>query len=364
MKKITKDNNGITLIALIITIIVMLILVSVATYTGLDTYENTKVNHFVAQMQLIQAKVDEMNTEEINNLNLDEVTTESQRNAINNAFKNGEIKTNDTAKYKVFSVDNIINILNIDDAENEIMVNFETREIVSSVGIKYDNITYYTQYKLPNGQNIFNSNIETRNLSFELKSSIDGLNDNLSISNISITNGTISFTEDDLNSWKTITNYTEKGKTYKTNISKSGTYTFKLQDNTDDKNSVENKIKIVVTNKPKTNQALQPYNYGENSSSWAYAQDSQGAYYVWIPRFVYKTGSSTEIKFIKGNSNIATDNTYITDGWTLHDIFKKEGGTQLTGIWIKTNKAENLNMLTLLDDSNKQTLEEINIVNE
>ena len=123
-------------------------------------------------------------------------------------------------------------------------------------------------------------------------------------------------------------------------------------------------IKIVVTNKPKTNQALQSYNYGENSSSWAYAQDSQGVYYVWIPRLVYKTDSSTsnvKIKFIKGNSNIATDNTYITEGWTLHNRFKKDDGTQLTGIWINVDKAkeENLDMLTLLNDSNRQSLTEI-----
>ena len=106
MKKITKDNKGITLIALIITIIVMLILVSAATYTGFDTYENTKVNHFVAQMQLIQAKVDEMTTEELNSLNLNEVTTESQKNAINSAFNNEEIKTNDTDEYKLQNIYN------------------------------------------------------------------------------------------------------------------------------------------------------------------------------------------------------------------------------------------------------------------
>ena len=36
----------------------MLILVSVATYSGINTYKNTEVTKFVAQMQLIQTKVD------------------------------------------------------------------------------------------------------------------------------------------------------------------------------------------------------------------------------------------------------------------------------------------------------------------
>ena len=57
MKKITKDNKGITLVALIITIIIMLILTSVTVYTGINTYNSSKVNAFVTKMQLLQTKV-------------------------------------------------------------------------------------------------------------------------------------------------------------------------------------------------------------------------------------------------------------------------------------------------------------------
>ena len=65
----------------------MSILVSVVTYSGIDTYKNAKITNFVAQMQLIQTKVDELvetkTMEEINSLEgLQEITTNEQENAI------------------------------------------------------------------------------------------------------------------------------------------------------------------------------------------------------------------------------------------------------------------------------------------
>ncbi len=373
MKNITKDNKGITLIALIMTVIIMLILASVTAYTGINAYKNSKVNHFVNQMQLLQAKIDDLvstlNAEELNSLNLKSITSQEEQNAINYAFENGEVTTNNVYAYKVFTVDNIIDILDVEDIQDAIMVNFETREIVSISGIEYEGKTYYTQYMLPNGQTIINNSSKDRDLTFETKSSVDGLNTIISINNISISNGTLSFAEADLegnaSNWKTITNCTEKNQKYTTNISKAGYYVFKLQDNTNIDNSIEKRIKITLTNKPKTNLDLQSYNYGENSDLWAYAQDIDGLNYVWIPRFAYRTNSDTnnaEIKFIKGNSNIATDNTYIDKEWTVNQKFISENGTELTGIWVSVDSMnqKDLNMIELLNNSNGKILTEIN----
>ena len=372
MKNITKDNKGITLIALIITVVLMLILISVTTYTGLDTYRHSKVNKYIAQMQLLQTKIDDLvstkTEQELNSLSLPAVTTTEQTNAITNAFKQEEVSTADTSKYKVFTEQNILNILDIEDVGAEILVNFETREILSTIGIEYENQIYYTQYKLPGGQTIINNdNPITRNLSFELKQEIDGLNCKITIQEISIINGTVSYAEvDSLGNkidWKTITNYSEKNKEYEANISKSGDYIFKIQDNTYPDNNFEKTITITLTNKPKTNLNLNPYNYGgENSNTWAYVQKNS-LNYVWIPRFVYKTNTETsgvDIKFIKGNSNIATDNTYIDNTWNIHEEFTTSNGVQLTGIWINVNNLNQtgLDMITLLE-SNAQTLIEI-----
>lgn len=325
MEKI-KDSKGITVVALIITVIMMLILASVAVYTGVDTYKHAKIMEYVQQMQLIQAKVDEIvtsdNKEELLKLGK-EVTSSEQINAINSAYANGEITTNDKSLYRYLSKSDLNNIFSIDDSTDDVMINFISREVVSVSGVKRDGITYYTQYKLPGGQAIIINEEDNndRQASFKTELLIDGLNGTVTITDISIVNGTLKFSEktEDGENWRTITNYTEKDNEYKTVISKSGDYTFVLQDNTDKSKVLEEKIKVTLTNKPKTSANLSEYNYGIDSSYWAYIQNSSGEYYTWIPRFAYDTNNN--IKFIKGNSNIATDNSYIDDTWKVHEKF-------------------------------------------
>lgn len=324
MNKI-KNSKGITLVALIITVIIMLILASVATYTGIDTYKQARVIEFVQQMQLIQAKVDEIigasSKEELLKLGT-EVTSNEQINAINSAYANGEVTSNDKTTYRYLSKNDLNNIFSLDDSSDDVMINFETREVVSVNGVKNDGITYYTQYELPGGQTIItNKEDNNREGSFKTELLMDGLNANVTITNISLTNGTIKLSEtnEDAENWEVITGYTEKDKKYKTVISKSGNYTFILQDNTDKSKISEQKVKITLANRPKTSLELSEYNYGIDSTYWAYIQNSNGEYYAWIPRFAYDKDNN--IKFIKGNSNIATDNTYLDDTWKVHDKF-------------------------------------------
>ena len=61
---------------------------------------------------------------------------------------------------------------------------------------------------------------------------------------------------------------------------------------------------------------------------------------IWIPRFAYNKNDNTKIKFIKGNSNIATDNTYIDlQDWVIPSIFTQEN-EELTGKWISESLIE------------------------
>lgn len=322
-----KDSKGITLVVLIITVIIMLILASVATYTGIDTYKQARVMEYVQQMQLIQSKVDEIvgasNQEELLNLGA-EITTSEQIDAIDSAYENGEVTSNDKNTYRYLSKNDLNNILSIDDSSDDVMINFETREVVSVNDVKYNGVTYHTQYKLPGGQTIIiNKEDNNREVSFETELLIDGLNATVKITDVSITNGTLKFSEavEDENSdnWKIITNYAEKDKEYKASVSKSGNYTFVIQDNMDKSKVSEQKVKITLANKPKTSLDLDEYNYGVDSTYWAYMQNSSGEYYAWIPRFAYDKDNN--IKFVKGNSNIATDNSYLDDTWEVHEKF-------------------------------------------
>ena len=55
-----KNVKGITLISLVVTIIVLLILVSVATYTGLGVVQSSKFETFKTELRLMQEKVNEL----------------------------------------------------------------------------------------------------------------------------------------------------------------------------------------------------------------------------------------------------------------------------------------------------------------
>lgn len=348
---ITKDNKGITLVALILTIIIMLILATVTTFTGINTYEESKVYKFVAEMQLIQAEVDELAESKTIEELLQLGTEVNGDNIISIAFSNNEISSNDIMLYRHFSKQEISEMFNIEKPIGTVMINFETREVVSTIGVEYEGNKYYTQYKLPNGQLVINNTESNRELDFNLDIEINGINSTILISNISITNGTLSFAEIDstgnvISNWKTITNYTEKETEYKTNISKAGSYIFELKDNTDNNKKSEETISIVLTNKPKTNLDL-TYNYGEKSDKWAYAQ-KDGVIYVWVPRFAID--NNNKIKFIKGNSNIATDNTYIDkENWTVSEKFTSiQDGTELTGLWVKVDSMEQAGLVMII----------------
>lgn len=366
LKNLAKDNKGITLIVLIITIITMLILTSVSIYSGIDTYKSTQITKFVTQMKLIQTKVDEL-VELNEEINLGEQITNEQKIIVRYAYNNNEIMSNEEeyiSNYKYFSNENLNSQFDLENVNDDIMINFKTREVVSVNGIKYKGETYYTQYKLPGGQILNSYTPISRDLDFDLNCSMDGLNATITINNITITNATLSYKEETDTYWKAITNYTENEKDYNILISKSGIYRFKLIENAVE-NELIKSVVINVTNKPKLYENMQfvnssnGYNYAQDSSNWAYAQDANSLNYVWIPRFAYKIDSSTnttEIKFLKGNSNIATDNTYIDTSWAIHEKFT----STLTGIWVNVTNAneDGIEIIQLLN-SEATTITEI-----
>ena len=365
MKKITKDNKGITLVALIITIVIMLILAAVTTYTGINTYEKMQVTKFITQMQLIQGKVDELKEsktiEEL--ITMGETVPSNKQTIISSAFGKGEIKSNSNESYRYFSTENLKEQLNLEDGiDGEIMINFSTREVVSTTGVKYEDDIYYTQYLLPDGQKLIdNTSQPVRDLSFDLNLVIDGLNATIAISNVKIANGTLSYRKQGDTYWETITNYTEKGKEYNILISKSAIYEFQLIDNATGYASPLVTENLVLTNKPKTTSQINSYNYSLASQNWAYATDVNGNNYVWIPRFATDKKNQNITKFLKGNSNISTDNLIIDEeSWMISDKFNLEDGTKLTGVWVKVSSKNQagINMREILN-SNVTVLTEI-----
>ena len=52
-----ENKKGVTLIALVVTVIVLLILASISTHSGIKIIENSKFNKFTAEMKTMQAQI-------------------------------------------------------------------------------------------------------------------------------------------------------------------------------------------------------------------------------------------------------------------------------------------------------------------
>ena len=372
MKK-TKDSKGITLVSLIITIIIMFLLVGVTTYTGINSYNNAKVTRFTAQMQLIQKRVDEISNDEDT---ITELISEKQNNitVLDKAHQNEEIPFDDSINYdlsyknqfKLFTIQDLKDDLDLENIDTDVLINFNTREVVAINGIEYKGKTYYTQYKLPQGQTLVATNYtRSGNIDFTINKQMDGLNCLITITNAP-SNCKLIYGEgetvSDVSNWNTISEYTKTNENYTLNISKSGTYIFKLQDNTNETSIVSKTVIIATTNSPKTQLEVSNYDYALDSTYWASVTDQEENEYVWIPRFAYKYNlqeDKNDIKFIKGNSNIATDNTYVIVGngenqWSIPNIFTSDN-KQLTGIWVV--KSQNLSFDDIIDETITEGLE-------
>ena len=355
-----KEDRGITLVILVITIVLMLIIAGITITFSMDSVNHSRVVKFVAYMQIIQGKVDEIRSTNQDYTILGKSLSESGKtskitNILNAAKSGGEIQTSAVdSSYRYFDKQELSSDLGIDNIEDEIVINFATREVVSLNGVKYESKTYYTQYLLPTGQSIITgTEAETRDLHFTINKSINGLEANITISDISITNGTLKYKEGSGN-WTEITNNTTINKNESVTVTKSGVYTFMLVDNTDSANyhSV-NDVNIVLVNPPVLTEGLtyveEEYDYADGIENWAVAKD--GTYeYIWVPRYAYKetsTGSKT-IKFMKGTSStITTYNDTIKDDdeWIIPSNFSNNAGNgylESTGLWLKESEIDSL----------------------
>lgn len=200
-----KDNiKGITLISLIITIIVLLILASITTYSGVNVIKQTYFTRFEAELKVMQTEVNDLyekyNSEgsitvngttykgnEIANIGKDINTVKKQATQV---FTNNASGITDMTGYRYFDEDTI-KALKIDKVDGEFFVNVAKRSVISYDGMKYENKMYYTLDQTPNG--LYNIEYENKNTAkpiFDV--SYEKLENNkykVTISNIKYDNG-------------------------------------------------------------------------------------------------------------------------------------------------------------------------------
>ena len=149
---LNKENKrGITLIALIITITVLIILASVATYSGVGVIRQSKLNSFTTEMKMMQSEVnalyDRYTNGETEVLNLGK-DLDSQADKV---FTSSVSGITDKTGYRYYDQETIKG-LGIEGVENEYFVNVEKRSVVSYDGFEYNGVTYYTLGEVPNGE--------------------------------------------------------------------------------------------------------------------------------------------------------------------------------------------------------------------
>ena len=341
MKKISKEEKAITLISLVITIVVLLILSSIVTYSGIDVIKSSKFTAFSTELKIMQTQVNNIyqKYKDNNTIIIDETTYygEAQKNntegkkiilelgeeilgdketQANKVFTESESGIISQEGYRYWS-NELINKLGIEGVKGEFFVNIEKRSIVSYEGFEYEGKNYYTITQLPDGlYNVEYEDANTGKPTFNISYEDIGNNKwRVTISNIEyehyINKWEVKYQLEGENSWNTTEN---------TSFVINGLGGHKIKLINGNVESEEKKINIV--NKPLLKDGMQAitfasdgaetvvtdtskndwYNYetqegrtdtyneetGEyGTSHWANAKLNDN-YYVWIPRYAYK----------------------------------------------------------------------------
>ena len=148
-----RGNRGITLLMVLITIIVLGIMMTLIAINSVDTWQNSKVIKFKTNMQILQKKVDLVLEEGIDYTNLGSSLTAEQITQLQTILSNDTnhyIETNDTSNIglRYFTATDIKNVFDLDGLQDEFIINFSIREIISLNGVEKNGVMHYVEYGL------------------------------------------------------------------------------------------------------------------------------------------------------------------------------------------------------------------------
>ena len=161
-----KNERGITLVALILTVVLMLILVAAGINYGGSSISQVKLQNFSYEMQQIQGRVDSIHEKmklldnptyivvDKETMGVD-VTSNAKAKELLKKFgidyAGGTLDTEDTdyytpqgeTVYRYFSKRNLEEQLDIKNAKSAMIINFKTREVISVEGHNYQGTLYF-----------------------------------------------------------------------------------------------------------------------------------------------------------------------------------------------------------------------------
>lgn len=206
MKK--TQEKGVTLVALVITIVALLIILSITVNSGMPTIEISKFNQFKYELKVLQTKVNELNQNNEIEIGIKELTQE-QKEKITRNIKN--IDETIISDFRYCDKTYIQNELGLQSVERDYLINVKNRYVISVEGFEYEGTTYYMINQLPDG--VYNveyndKNPKTGEFSFDVNSVKEGDKWKIEVSNIEypgyINNWKVQYREADETTWKTV----------------------------------------------------------------------------------------------------------------------------------------------------------------
>lgn len=140
--KILKPNKGVTLMALAITIIILLILASIVTYSSLESIKNSKKSDAKAQLKVMQTYVNSW-YQEYKSGNTD-VLGYGSSNVSDYSEVFETVGVTDSSTYRLFTSKYINENFGIDGINRDMLINIMNRNIILTKGVQDDQKTYYT----------------------------------------------------------------------------------------------------------------------------------------------------------------------------------------------------------------------------
>lgn len=378
---ITKEN-GVTLVALVMTIILLLILVSIGGTLGIGTVKMASFTQFKKELEVIQDKVNEYNQyNQYNKLDEGEPLTQTDEQKLDNITKKTEISSvifNGKSVEERNEIKNGFRYINkkfineefkLDNITREYFVNFKYRYVIFPDGYEYEGTKYYMINQIKG--EIYNVEYKNKNSntgSFKVTEEKIGDKYKINVSDINY--------DGYVNEWQV--KYKLEGDSYwKTSnemtfyVKEDGKYNIKVVHGDEIDLGSQNVFAFNYyngVNSPKILQGMTPIKFTEptdtkegtietatvsdststdwydyESKKWANAQTEDGSMWVWIPRYAYRINSSNQTcdivfligttdNYYDGEGNIQTakrqenENEKIdtTTGYTVHPAFTDE----------------------------------------
>jgi len=200
-----SKEKGVTLVALVTTIVLLMILASMGTYAGRTAIQSAKFSQFKNELKVMQAKVDELNQNNKTEIGTKTLTQE-QKNIITENVSNADENFINGFRYCDSSY--IKENFGLESINRDYLINVEYRYVISTEAVESNGKSYYMIYQMEDG--IYNVQYNDKNPKtgdFDVNATKESNRWKIEISNINysgyIKNWKVQYRISDDTNWKT-----------------------------------------------------------------------------------------------------------------------------------------------------------------